>query len=105
MPSPNSLILQLPDELPIPASGKQSRVLLDNAQTKVILFSFAAGDGLAEHVAPLPAIIQIIQGEAQLTVGSESVTGQPGTWVQMAPLTPHGIQAITPVILLLTLFK
>ena len=55
-------IKQLADELSIPESGKQSVVLNDNAKTKVILFSFAAGVGLAEHVAPFDVTIQIISG-------------------------------------------
>lgn len=41
-------------------------------------FKSAAGDGLAEHVAPLPAIIQIVKGEASLTVGEQTVVGKPG---------------------------
>ena len=98
-------IKQLDDELPIPESGKQSVVLTDNAKTKVILFSIAAGGGLAEHVAPFDATIQIISGSASLTVGDESVEGKPGTWIQMAAKTPHSIKAETNVVMLLTLVK
>ncbi|MEQ1830506.1 MAG: hypothetical protein ABL921_31410 [Pirellula sp.] len=68
-------IKQLADELAIPESGKQSTVLTDNVKTKVILFSMAAGGGLAEHVAPFDATIQIISGTAVLTVGNETVEG------------------------------
>lgn len=99
------LVKQLSDELRIPESGKQSVVLLDNAKTKVILFSFAAGGGLAEHVAPFDATIQIVSGTANLTVGDESVKGKPGTWIQMAEKTPHSIKAESPVVMLLTLMK
>ena len=98
-------IKQLADQLPIPESGKQSVVLTDNAKTKVILFAFAAGGGLAEHVAPFDATIQIISGAASLTVGDESVEGKSGTWIQMAAKTPHSIKAETNVVLLLTLVK
>ncbi|WP_437193408.1 cupin domain-containing protein [Planctomicrobium sp. SH527] len=105
MTTSNYQIRQLVDELPLPDSGKQSLVLTDDEKAKVILFAFAVGSGLAEHVAPLPAIIQIIQGEATLTVGSETVNGRPGTWIQMAPKTPHSIQAETPLVMLLTLLK
>ena len=98
-------IRQLMDEIQSPESGKQSIVILDDANTKVVLFAFAAGSGLAEHVAPLPAIIQIIKGEATLTVGNESVAGKAGTWIQMAAKTPHSIEAETPVLMLLTLLK
>ena len=98
-------IRELADELQPPESGKQSIVLLDDANTKVVLFAFAAGSGLTEHVAPFPAIIQIIKGEAALTVGEETVAGKPGTWIQMAAKTPHSIKAESPVVMLLTLLK
>lgn len=98
-------IKQLADELLVPESGKQSIVLTDNAKTKVILFSFAAGAGLAEHFAPSEATIQILSGMAMLTVGAESVDGKPGTWIQMAAKTPHSIKAETNVVMLLTLVK
>ena len=98
-------VKQLTDELAIPESGKQSIVLNDTPKTKVILFSFAAGAGLAEHVAPFDATIQIISGMATLTVGGESVEGKPGTWIQMVAKTPHSIKAETPVVMLLTLVK
>ena len=98
-------IRQLADEIQPPDSGKQSVILLDNAHTKVVLFAFAAGHGLTEHVAPFPAIIQIITGEAGLTIGNESVAGKPGTWIHMAAKTPHSIKAVSPVVMLLTLLK
>ena len=101
----NFQIRQLADEIQPPESGKQSIVLTDDDNTKVVLFAFAAGDGLKEHVAPLPAIIQIIKGEAELSVGDQTVTGKPGTWIQMAVKTPHSIKATTSLVMLLTLLK
>ena len=98
-------VKQLTDELAIPESGKQSIVVNDNAKTKVILFSFAAGSGLAEHVAPFDATIQIISGTAAMTVGDKSVEGKPGIWIQMTAKTPHSIKAESNVVMLLTLVK
>ncbi len=105
MTTHNFQIRQLTEELQPPESGKLSIVLTDDDNTKVVLVAFAAGAGLAEHVAPLPATIQINNGEAELTVGDEQVVGKPGTWIQMAAKTPHSIKATTPVIMLLTLLK
>ena len=105
MTTDNYQIRQLADEIQPPESGKQSIVLADDDNAKIVLFAFAAGDGLKEHVAPLPAIIQIIKGEAELTVGEEPVAGKPGTWIQMAVKTPHSIKAQTPLVMLLTLLK
>lgn len=99
------LVKQLTEELATPASGKQSVVLIDNSKTKVILFAFAAGTGLAEHVAPFDATIQIVSGTAMLTVADEAVDGKPGTWIQMIAKMPHSIKAETDVVMLLTLVK
>lgn len=71
-------VRELADELRPRESGKQSVVLADDANAKVVLFVFAAGDNLKEHVAPLPTIIQIINGEADLTLGEEAMAGKPG---------------------------
>jgi quercetin dioxygenase-like cupin family protein len=101
----NYKIHQLLDELQPPESGKKSIVVTDYDNAKVVLFAFAAGAGLAEHVAPLPAIIQIIQGEAEMTVGDQAVEGKPGTLIQMEPKTPHSIMAKSPLVMLLTLLK
>ena len=98
-------IRQLADELQPPESGKQSIVLTDDDNVKVVLFAFAAGDGLKEHMAPLPAIIQVINGESELTVGEEAVAGKPGVWIHMTVKTPHGVTAKTSWVMLLTLLK
>ncbi|MEW4454510.1 hypothetical protein AB1L30_17675 [Bremerella sp. JC817] len=105
MTTENFQIRQLADELQPPETGKNSIVLSDDDNTKVVLFAFAADDGVAEHVAPMPAIIQIIKGEASLTVGEETIVGKPGTWIQMAANTPHSIKPQTPVVMSLMLLK
>ena len=79
--------------------------LANNDQLKVVLFGFAEGEELSEHTASMSAIIQIIRGRATLTVGSQSVAAGPGTWLSMAPQTPHAVRALSPVIMLLTLLK
>ena len=43
-------IRQLADELQPPETGKLSIVLADNANAKVVLIAFTAGDDLAEHL-------------------------------------------------------
>jgi hypothetical protein len=47
--------------------------------------------GLSEHVAPLPAILQIIRHEAKSTIGDETAEGNPETCIQMAAKMPHSV--------------
>ena len=48
--------------------GVVSKELIHNTSGSVTLFSFDAGQGLSEHFAPFDALIQVIDGEMELTV-------------------------------------
>jgi quercetin dioxygenase-like cupin family protein len=97
-----SLVEQVKD---IPPDSIVSRTFYSDEQMKAILFGFAAGQELSEHTSSQTAIIYIIQGEADLTLGDDSRPAQAGTWVHMPPRLPHSVIAKTPVLMLLLMFK
>jgi quercetin dioxygenase-like cupin family protein len=82
-----------------------SRILYKDDALNVTLFAFDAGQALTEHTASQAAIIQILRGEATLTVGGETKEARAGAWLYMSPRLPHSIAARTPVVMLLTLVK
>lgn len=96
------LLAQLPE---IPADSIVSRTFYRDGQVKAILFGFAAGQELSEHTASVAAILHVVQGQARVTVAGEAFDAGPGTWVHMAPQTPHSIVAETPVVMLLTMLN
>jgi len=98
-------IANLIQEAEIPSEGILSRPLHEDDQLKVVLFSFSAGQELSEHTASRPAVLHFVQGEAQVTLGSDTHDVKPGAWVHMVPGLKHGIKAKTPVVLLLLLLK
>jgi len=104
MTAPYTLIPNL-DELltEVPQDSILSRTFYSDDQVKAILFSFAAGQELSEHTASVPAIIHILHGEAELTLGGDRVEGRAGTWIHMPPNLKHSIVAKTPLIMLLTM--
>jgi quercetin dioxygenase-like cupin family protein len=85
----------------IPTDSIVSRTISREGGMKAIVFAFAPGQELSEHTASVPAVIQILQGEADLTVGDDRYDAKPGTWVRMDANLPHSIYARTPVIMLL----
>jgi quercetin dioxygenase-like cupin family protein len=89
----------------IPSDSILSRTVYKDEQLKAIVFAFAPGQELSEHTASVPAIIQILEGECDLTVGSDSYAGLPGTWVHMQANLPHSIVARTPVKMLLLMLS
>jgi quercetin dioxygenase-like cupin family protein len=89
----------------IPADGILSRTLYNDERVKAVLFAFAAGQELSEHTASMPAVLQIVQGNARLILGGDSIEAGPGTWVHMPAQLPHSVQAKTPATMLLLLLK
>jgi quercetin dioxygenase-like cupin family protein len=98
-------IADLTQEGAPPRDGILSRTLLEDERIKVVIFGFGAGQELSEHTSSKPALLQFVQGEADLRLGSDSLQAQPGTWVHMPPGLPHSIRAKTPVVMLLVLLK
>ncbi len=104
--NPYTYIANVSELLPdMPADSIISRTIYTDEHVKAVLFGFAAGQELSEHTASQPAILHILSGEAQLTLGDETMTACVGTWVHMAPNLRHSIEAKTSVIMLLLLLK
>jgi quercetin dioxygenase-like cupin family protein len=82
-----------------------SRTLFTSPQVKAVLFTFAAGQELSEHTASTPAILHILQGQADLTLGPDHREAAAGTWVHMPANLPHSLLARTPVVMLLLLLR
>ena len=87
----------------VPAAGTLSRTLHDDDQLRVVVFGFAEGEELTEHTASRPAVIQVLRGELELTLGDERVTAGEGSWIHMSAGLRHALRARTPTVMLLTL--
>ena len=88
-----------------PDDGIVSRAIYNDDDVRVVHFSFAAGQQLSDHTAPVPVTLEVVEGNASITLGDDAVDGRPGTWVYMPADTPHSVSADTPLVLLLTLLK
>ena len=82
-----------------------SRTVYSDSQINVVVFGFDAGQSLSDHAATQAATIQILQGEATVTLAGETIEANSDTWIHMPPNTVHSVVAKTPLILLLTLLK
>ena len=89
----------------IPKDSIVSRTFHEDERLKVILFGFAEGQELSEHTASQPAMLQFLEGEADLILGDDEHAAQSGTWVSMPARLPHSVRAKTQTLMLLTLYK
>jgi quercetin dioxygenase-like cupin family protein len=105
MNEPYTFIADLNAEVQIPVNGILSRTLYNDDRLKVVLFGFAEGQELSAHTAPMPAVIQIVKGEARLTLGDRTMDAGPGSFAHMPPRLEHALFAKTPVVMLLMMLK
>jgi quercetin dioxygenase-like cupin family protein len=82
-----------------------SKTLIDTAAGTITLFSFDAGQGLSEHTAPYDAVVHIVDGEAEITIGGNAVHAREGTMVVMPANVPHALQAAKRFKMLLTMIR
>jgi quercetin dioxygenase-like cupin family protein len=85
----------------VPSESIVSRTIHRGDGVKTMLFAFAPGQELSEHTASVPAIIQILEGDCDLTLGPDSFRAGSGSWAYMQPNLAHSLTAITPVRMLL----
>ena len=89
----------------IPTDSIVSRTVYRDSSLKAIVFAFAPGQELSEHTASVPAIIQILEGECDVTLGESHYEARPGFWVRMPARLPHSLLARTPVKMLLLMLS
>ena len=82
-----------------------SRTIVKKTNGNVTLFAFDEGEGLSEHTAPFEALVQILDGEAQITIGGEPFTVGPGESIVMPADIPHALKANSRFKMLLTMIK
>lgn len=82
-----------------------SRTLYANEAGTITLFAFAAGQGLSEHTTPFDALVQILDGEAEITIAGKPLVAKAGQWVLMPAHQPHALKSLTRFKMLLTMLR
>ena len=100
---PYTFYSDLAAEATMPRRGIHSQTLSDADGVELVLFALAAGERLSEHSAARAAIIHVLAGDGDLTVASDDHGLVPGSWLRMAPRTPHALLARTAMIFALYL--
>ncbi len=82
-----------------------SRTLAQTKSLSLTLFAFDEGEGLSAHSAPGDALVQVLDGEALITIGGKEVVARTGEVVVMPMDVPHAVHASKRFKMLLTLVK
>ena len=83
-----------------------SREVIKKELGTVTFFAFDQGQGLSEHSAHFDAMVQIIDGEAEITISGVKNTVKKGEIIIMPANEPHALQAVnSPYKMILTMIK
>lgn len=99
------VILDLAAEVSPPENGILSRTIYEDATVKAVVFGFDTGQALSEHTSSKPAILHVLSGRAAITLGTDQVSAQAGTWIHMPPKLTHAVHAEEPTVMLLLLLR
>ena len=100
-----SQIIELANLADYQAGSIVSRTLIDKKTGTVTLFAFDEGQGLSEHTAPFDAMVQILDGEARITISGKPLQVKKGEMVIMPANEPHALKAIKRFKMLLTMIR
>jgi quercetin dioxygenase-like cupin family protein len=85
--------------------GIASRVLARTDGGNVTLFALDRAQGLEEHTSPFDALVMVLSGVLELTVGGTKLRATPGTVVRMPGGIPHALESLEPTRMLLIMLR
>lgn len=98
-------VLNLEEMVEYSEGGIISKQVLKNPAGNLTLFSFDKGQGLSEHTAPFDAVVQILDGEADVIIGGKSNSVKKGETIIMPANITHALQAVERFKMLLTMIR
>ena len=79
-----------------------SRTLAQNSAVSLTLFAFDAGEEIFAHTSHGDAMVCVLEGEADITIGDATHRVAAGQTIVMPAEVPHAVAAATPMKFLLT---
>ena len=85
--------------------GVVSKELIHNDAGSVTLFSFDAGQQLSEHTAPFDALLQVVEGEMELSVDGKVNVVKAGEAFVIPNGARHSVSAAKPFKMIITMIR
>jgi len=82
-----------------------SREIVKKPTGSVTIFAFDEGQGLSEHTAPFDALVQVLEGEVEITIAGKTHRLVAGELVLMPAQQPHALRALKRYKMILTMIR
>ena len=102
---PEGEVVRLAELVNFQGGAVVSRTLLKGPAGTVTVFAFDEGQGLSEHTAPFDALVQVLEGSAEITVTGKPLQARTGDAILLPANQPHAVKASTRFKMLLTMIR
>ena len=85
--------------------GIVSKTVLKKQTGNISLFSFDKGEALSEHTAPFDAMIQVVDGQGEVTIGGKPYMVSAGETIIMPANISHSVKAVEKFKMVLTMIR
>jgi quercetin dioxygenase-like cupin family protein len=102
---PGAQIAKAPELVSYQEGSVVSREILKKPTGNVTLFAFDRDQGLSEHTAPFDALVQVIEGEAEITISGRAHHLHSGAMILMPAGEPHALKALERFKMILTMIR
>jgi|ERR1035437_2357981 quercetin dioxygenase-like cupin family protein len=103
--SEHSTVFNYADSVAYQSDAVVSKTIVKKETGTITVFAFGKGQGLSEHSAPFDAIIQIVDGSAEVFINKKPFIVKTGQTIILPANIPHAVQSITDFKMVLTMIK
>ena len=82
-----------------------SKTIIKKEKGTITVFAFDKEQGLSEHTAPFDALVQVLDGKADVIIDSESNIVLAGEMIIMPANKPHALKAIEKFKMMLVMIR
>lgn len=100
-----SKVLYFKDVIEYQEGSIVSKTIIDKPVGTVTVFAFDKGQALSEHSAPFDAMIQVVDGQAEILISGKSYIVKENEMIIMPANDPHAVKALESFKMVLTMIK
>ena len=101
--APHAQVLSLAEMANYQDGAVVSRQITKAEGGNITLFAFDAGQELSEHTAPFDALVQVLDGQAEIIIAGQSFELKTGQALILPAGQPHAVKAPQKFKMLLTM--
>ena len=104
-PIENGNVFSASDSIEYSSNSVVSKMILKKTAGNISLFSFDAGEGLAEHSSPHEAFVYVLDGTAEVTIAGKSQNVKKNQCIIPPGNIPHSLKANEAFKMMLVMIK